>query len=72
MAHVARMLYLKPTLAIICIWLAGNRTSQALLGIQLNPRDLEDFTEATKSLEAEFTFTTLAGEARRVFDMFIQ
>lgn len=52
--------------------LAGNRTSQALLGIQLTPADQEDFMEATKALEADFTFTTLAGEARRVFDMFIQ
>ena len=52
--------------------LAGNRTSQALLGMQLQPRDLEEFEQVTKALEAEFSFTTLAGEARRVFDMFIQ
>lgn len=51
---------------------AGNRTSQALLGMQLQPRDLEEFEQVTKALENDFSFTTLAGEARRVFDMFIQ
>ena len=51
---------------------AGNRTSQALLGLQLVPGQQAAFNEVIQELEAEFTFTTLPEDARRVFDMFIQ
>ena len=51
---------------------AGNRTSQALLGLQLVPGQQTAFDEVTQELEAEFTFTTLPDDARRVFNMFIQ
>lgn len=51
---------------------SGNRTSQALLGLQLPPGQQEAFQKVTQQLETDFTFTTLAEDARRVFDMFIQ
>ena len=51
---------------------AGNRTSQALLGLQLPPDQQEAFQAVIQELEVDFTFTTLPEDARRVFDMFIQ
>lgn len=51
---------------------AGNRTSQALLGLQLPPNQQRGFAQVIQELEADFTFTTLPEDARRVFDMFIQ
>lgn len=51
---------------------AGNRTSQALLGLQLSPDQQEAFQAVIQELEVDFTFTTLPEDARRVFDMFIQ
>ena len=55
-----------------CVTAAGNRTSQALLGLQLPPDQRQGFDQVIQELEADFTFTTLAEDARRVFDMFIQ
>ncbi|DBA83534.1 hypothetical protein WJX79_001038 [Trebouxia sp. C0005] len=51
---------------------SGNRTSQALLGLQLHPDQQEAFQAVIQELEVDFTFTTLPEDARRVFDMFIQ
>ena len=54
---------------VVC---AGNRTSQALLGLQLPPNEQQGFDQVIQELEADFQFTTLPEDARRVFDMFIQ
>ncbi|KAL3161440.1 hypothetical protein ABBQ32_010326 [Trebouxia sp. C0010 RCD-2024] len=51
---------------------SGNRTSQALLGLQLPPSEQQGFDQVIQELEADFQFTTLPEDARRVFDMFIQ
>ncbi len=58
------------TISIYCN--AGNRTSQALLGLQLPPDQQEAFQAVIQELEVDFTFTTLPEDARHVFDMFIQ
>ena len=58
--------------SIVHAFAAGNRTSQALLGLQLVPGQQTAFNEVIQELEAEFTFTTLPEDARRVFNMFIQ
>ena len=58
---------------LISMWCnAGNRTSQALLGLQLPPDQQEAFQAVIQELEVDFTFTTLPEDARHVFDMFIQ
>ena len=59
-------------LRLYCNTVAGNRTSQALLGLQLPPDQQQGFDQVIQKLEADFTFTTLPEDARRVFDMFIQ
>jgi hypothetical protein len=43
-----------------------------LAALQVPPEDARDFRRAQRQLADEFTFEELSGEARRVFDMFIQ
>eukprot|EP00882_Tetradesmus_deserticola_P010527 GHRQ01011120.1.p2 GENE.GHRQ01011120.1~~GHRQ01011120.1.p2 ORF type:complete len:121 (+),score=37.26 GHRQ01011120.1:73-435(+) len=50
----------------------GNRQSYVMLGLQVPPEQGKAWRKATKSLQDEFTFEELAGEERRVFNMFIQ
>jgi threonine dehydratase len=50
----------------------GNRESNVLLGLQIPPWQETAFAQSTEKLSDEFTFTELGGEARKVFDMFIQ
>jgi threonine dehydratase len=50
----------------------GNSTSYVLLGIQVPPDAEAEFKRAQRKLRQEFTFEEIEGEAREVFNMFIQ
>lgn len=50
----------------------GNRESQVLMGLQVPQWQEASFQEAAEKLGDEFSFQELDGEARKVFDMFIQ
>jgi len=50
----------------------GNRESYVLLGVQVPPDQDKAFRKSTRELRDEFTFEELDGDARRVFNMFIQ
>ncbi|KIZ01900.1 threonine dehydratase [Monoraphidium neglectum] len=50
----------------------GNSTSYVLLGIQVPPEAASDFKRAQRKLREEFTFEEIEGQAREVFNMFIQ
>lgn len=50
----------------------GNSTSYVLLGIQVPPDAEADFRRAQRQLRQEFTFEEISGQAREVFNMFIQ
>lgn len=50
----------------------GNRESSVLLGLQVPAADEPLFLTALQQLADNFTFDELGGEARRIFDMFIQ
>lgn len=50
----------------------GNSTSYVLLGIQVPPEAERDFKRSQRKLREDFTFEEIDGQAREVFNMFIQ